>query len=224
MTSTIADMFRKSPFEPMRYHMNAVTECIKLVHPMFCAVRDGCHDELQELADKVFKLEHEADIIKDEIRRTIPTRFFLPVYRGDLLGYLKLQDDMADAVEDIAALLTIKKLSLAPTLVDTTFEFIAKVEEVCRKIHAVGDYIPTLVEGQMVGPNADHALELVADVEKTEWEADRISYKLSRELFAIDDEIKPSDLLLWFRIFGELGHLADFAEKNADRLRRMLAS
>ena len=71
----------------------------------------------------MFKAEHAADMIKDDIRRTIPKRFFLPVYRGDLLGYVKLQDDMADSVEDIAVLLTIKKLTLPPSLVDLTFDF-----------------------------------------------------------------------------------------------------
>ena len=85
-------------------------ECVKFVKPMFEAVRDGQYDGLQEIAKQVFKAEHEADIVKDEIRRTIPKRFFLPVYRGDLLGYLKLQDDMADSVEDVAVLLTIKNL------------------------------------------------------------------------------------------------------------------
>lgn len=220
--SMIRDLFKESPFEPLRYHMKTVWECVGFVRPMFEAVRDAKYDDLQNLARKVFKTEHEADIIKDDIRRTIPKRFFLPVYRGDLLGYLKLQDDMADSVEDIAVLLTIKHLVLPAPLVESTFEYIDRVVAVCKQTRDLADYLPTLVAGDMVGDEAEHALEMVASVEKAEWEADRVQYTLSQSLFALEDEMKATDVLLWFRIFGELGQLANFAEKSGDRLRRML--
>ena len=220
----IRDLFRESPFEPLRYHMKSVMECIGFVRPMFEAVRDGAHGQLHDLAKKVFKAEHQADLIKDDIRRTVPKRFFLPVYRGDLLGYVKLQDDMADSVEDIAVLLTIKKLELPVQLVEPTFEYVGKVEDVCQQTSAIADYLPTLVEGDMVGAEAEQALAMVAAVEKAEWEADRLQYSLSQKLFSLEDEIRPSDLLLWFRVFGELGQLANFAEKTGDRLRRMLST
>jgi predicted phosphate transport protein (TIGR00153 family) len=222
--SLIKDLFRESPFEPLRFHMKAVMECVALVRPMFEAVRDRRYDELQNLAKQTFKKEHQADIIKDDIRRTIPKRFFLPVYRGDLLGYVKLQDDMADAVEDIAVLLTIKNLQLPEPLVEPTFEYLAKVDEVCRQTQDIAGYLPTLVEGDMAGEEAEHALAMIAEVEKAEWEADRLQYTLSQKLFAQEETMKMTDLMLWFRIFGELGQLANFAEKTGDRLRRMLSS
>lgn len=220
----IRDLFRESPFEPLRYHMKSVMECVAFVRPMFEAVRDEQYDKLQQLAERVFKVEHEADLIKDDIRQTVPKRFFLPVYRGDLLGYVKLQDDMADSVEDLAVLLTLKHLKLPGALVETTFDTVGKVEEVCNGTQAIADYLPTLVDGDMAGAEAEHALSMVAAVEKMEWQADRLQYKLSRMLFALEDEIRPTDLFLWFRVFGELGQLANFAEKTGDRLRRMLAT
>ena len=222
IVSMIKDLFKESPFEPLRYHMKTVWECVGFVRPMFEAVRDTKYDDLQEIARKVFKTEHEADIIKDDIRRTIPKRFFLPVYRGDLLGYLKLQDDMADAVEDLAVLLTIKHLILPAALTEPTFEYVDRVVSVCEQTRALADYLPTLVAGDMVGKEATHALALITNVEKAEWEADRIQYTLSQSLFAHDEEMKATDILLWFRVFGELGQLANFAEKSGDRLRRML--
>ncbi len=222
--SMIRDLFRESPFEPLRYHMKSVMDCVSLVRPMFEAVRDGKYDELQALAKKTFKAEHQADLIKDDIRQTIPKRFFLPVYRGDLLGYVKLQDDMADSAEDVAVLLTLKNLELPPTLVEGTFEYVDKVVDVCRQTSALADYLPTLVEGDMVGTEAERALAMVAAVEKAEWEADRLQYSVSQALFALEDELKATDLLLWFRVFGELGQLANSAEKTGDRLRRMLST
>ncbi len=222
--SMIKDLFRESPFEPLRYHMKAVMECVGFLRPMFEAVRDARHDDVRGLAKGVFKAEHEADMIKDDIRRTIPKRFFLPVYRGDLLGYIKLQDDMADSVEDVAVLLTIKDLVLPPALVDLTFEYVTKVEEVCQGTRAISEYFPTLVEGDMVGAEAEKALAMVAGIERCEWEADRLQYQLSRDLFAQEEVMKATDIFLWFRVYGELGQLANFAEKTGDRLRRMLST
>lgn len=222
--SIISEKFRDSPFEPLRYHMATVMECISFVRPMFEAVRDGNQSELLALAKKVFKTEHEADKIKDEIRQTIPKRFFLPVYRGDLLGYLKLQDDMADAVEDIAVLLTLKKLTLPTPLVAPAFEYLEKVEDVCRQTRGIGDSLPKLVEGDMAGKEAERVLALIAAVDKAEWKADRLQYTLSQKLLEHEDELRPSDLMLWFKVFHELGQLANFAEKTGDRLRRMLAT
>lgn len=222
--SLIEEKFRESPFEPLRTHMATVMECIAFVRPMFEAVRDGNYENLQAIAKKVFKTEHDADIIKDEIRQTIPKRFFLPVYRGDLLGYLKLQDDMADAVEDLAVLLTLKPLMLPVGLSGPTFEYLDKVEDVCRQTRKIGDFLPTLVKGDMVGREAERALALIAEVDKAEWEADCLQYSLSQKLFEHEDEMKSSDLMLWFKVFHELGQLANFAEKTGDRLRRMLAT
>jgi len=220
----ISNLFRQSPFEPLRYHMGLVMKCVGFVLPMFEAVRDARYKELDKIARRVFKVEHQADIVKDDIRRVIPKRFFLPVYRGDLLGYVKLQDDMADAVEDVAFLLTIKNLTLPAELVEPTLEYVAKVVDVCRQAKDITDHMPKLVEVDMAGREADKALELVAAAEKGEWEADRMQYTLSQKLFSLEDQMKPTDLFLWFKIFGEVGQLANFAEKTGDRLRRMLVT
>ena len=109
-------------------------------------------------------------------------------------------------------------------MVEPSFEYLAKVEEVCRKTYTISDYLPTLLEGEMVGREAEHVIRLITEVEDCEGEADRLQYKLSKQLFALEDEMKPTDTILWSRVFGELGQLANFAEKTCDRLRRMLAT
>ena len=221
--SKIAELFRQSPFEPLRLHLDKVMECVSHVKPMFERARDQDYEGLKELVRLVFKQEHQADMIKDEIRQTIPKSFFLPVYRGDLLGYLALQDDMADSVEDVGVLLTIKHLAMPPQLVNQVFEYVDKVLWAADKAYDVGKELTVLVEKGFNGEEVDRIVGMVAVVERAEWEADRKQYEVSQALFALEDELKPADLLLWFRIFAVLGELANHAEKAADRVRRMLA-
>lgn len=219
----IEELFKSSPFEPLLHHLQKVRECVTLVRPMFQAVREEQYDRLEEIVKRVFKTEHEADAIKDEIRQVIPRSFFLPVYRGDLLGYLKLQDDMADAVEDLAILLTIKRLKMPPGMADSVFAYIDTVLRTCDKNYEINERLPDLVARGFHADQATGFLDLIREVEKAEWEADKVQYHLSQSLFAVEDQIKPSDLMLWWRIFLELGQLANHAEKLADRLRRMLS-
>jgi predicted phosphate transport protein (TIGR00153 family) len=221
--SKIAELFRQSPFDPLHHHMETVMECVSHVRPLFELVRKKDYPGLEALAKKIFKVEHQADLIKDEIRQTIPRSFFLPVYRGDLLGYLALQDSMADSVEDMAFLVTIKRLELPAGLVERFYEYVSKIVWVAEKAYDVSNELTVLAQNGFDGEGVEKILELVAAVEKAEWEADREHYELCKALFALEDELRSTDILLWFRVFGVLGELADYAEKAADRVRRMLA-
>ena len=216
------DGFQESPFGPLGAHMAKVRECVALVEPMFQAVRDTAYDTLKDLTGRVFKVEHEADVIKTAIRQAIPKTFYLPIYGGDLLAYLKLQDDIADSVEDIAVVLTLKNLAIPEGLRDDTQAYVQKVLEVCEHLFQCTDRLAGLTERDFGGPRAQQILELVAKAEHAEWEADKAAYALSKALFALDDTMKATDIFLWSSVFRELGTLANHADKTAERLRRML--
>lgn len=216
------DRFEEAPFGPLGEHMARVKECVALVEPMFHCVRDGDFEKLTQLADQVFKTEHKADIIKEEIRLAIPRLFDLPIYRGDLLAHLKLQDDMADEVEDVAVVLTIKKLSMPRGLNDDVMAYVAQVLEVCEHLFRCTDQLADFKESDFGGERGREILKLVAEAERSEWEADKAQYSLAKKLFALDDEMKATDIFLWSGVFRQLGKLANHADKTAERLRRML--
>ncbi len=220
--SSILDLFRKSPFEPLYQHMLKVKECIQLVKPLFEAVFEEDYKKIEQLVKKVSKVEHEADEIKNEIRNTLPKGIFLPVHRDDILGYLKLQDSMADAIEDIAVLLTIKKLKVHPDLKEPMLNYVNKVLEVCTLIDKATDKLKVLVEVAFGGKEAEEVIDIIAKAEHAEWESDKIELEVAKKLFALENEIPPTEIFLWFFIFGKLGMLANHAEKTGDRLRRML--
>ena len=213
----------RSPFGPLAEHMQRVRGCVDLVLPMFESVRAGDYDKLQRLASEVFKAEHEADKIKTRIRQTIPTAFALPVYRGDLLAFVHVQDEMADAAEDLAVQLTIKRLDLPGTLAEHVLEYVRQALKVCGKLYEAVELLKDVVEADFDGPRGQQVMTLVDQAEHEEWVADKMQYKLAQELFALEDQLKPTDILLWSEIFKNLGALANHADKTAERLRRMLA-
>ncbi|UCG33464.1 MAG: TIGR00153 family protein [Phycisphaerales bacterium] len=218
------ELFSESPFEPLRQHMDKVKETVDLLRPMFERVRDKDYQGLEEISKRVFKLEHQADQIKTEIRRTIPTTFFLPVYRGDLLSYLKLQDNIADSVENLAVLLTIKKLELPEKLAPDVLALVDKVLEVYQSVYEITGLLRELTKAGLEGEGIGDVLDKVSRAELGEWEADKVQYALARKLFALEEEMRATDVFLWSNIFTTLGKLANHAEKTGDRIRRMLTT
>lgn len=223
---SLADQFRESPFGPLGRHMAEVKNCVALVLPLIEAVRSGDQAKLKELAEQTFKVEHAADTIKTELRAAMPKVFSLPIYRGDLLAFLKLQDDMADAVEDLAVIVTLKRTLVVPTgLDDELLAYVGKVLEVCDHLFLCTDQLGGLTEADFFGPKREEILAHAEKAEHAEWEADKAAYSLSQHIFDLEDELnlKATDIMLWGKVIQQLGKLANHADKTAERLRRMLA-
>ncbi len=106
---TIFELFGKSPFEPIAKHGQMVEDVIREVRPLVHAFLQQDWSEVKEVADRISRMEHKADQLKAEIRDHLPRSVFLPVDRGDLLRLLKAQDHMADDVEDLAVLATMRQ-------------------------------------------------------------------------------------------------------------------
>lgn len=212
----------RSPFDALADHLKHVRACVDLVPSMFECIRAGDYDQLKKISEQVFHSEHEADKVKTEIRRTIPTTFSLPVYRGDLLAFVHVQDELADTAEDLAVQLTIKRLSLPEALSDHVITYVQQVVKVCEKLYNALALLRDLTEDDFGGPRGKQIMALVAEAEHEEWVADKLQYKLAQRLFALEDQMKPTDIFLWAQIFQNLGALANHADKTAERLRRML--
>jgi len=220
--SIISKLFGKSPFEPLYQHMLKVKECVDLVRPLMDALLKGDEKKVKEIAKRVFKAEHEADLVKKDIRNHLPKSIFLPVARGDLLRFLKEQDHIADSAEDLAALLILRKTTVPEELKDEIRDFVDKVLETYEMAMTVSSEIKILAETSFGGVEAHKVIELIEQLKVKEWEADKAQMKAAKKLFAIEKELDPVSVMMWTRIFDELGTLANHAENAGDQMRMML--
>lgn len=218
----ILDMFRKSPFEPLYEHRLRVRECIDLVKPLFEAVFLADLVEQKRISDLIVKAEKSADLFKDEIRRIVPKAVFLPVNREDLLRYLKIQDDLSDAVEDIMVLLGFKQINAPAALQKAVLEYVDTVLQVCYLSDEATNHLRPLVESGFGGEDARIVIGLVDQLDAAEQNADDAERTAVHLMFELEDMMKPSDLILWFKILDLVGDLADYAEKTGELLRTML--
>lgn len=216
------DLFKKSPFGPLVEHLNMVKLCMDDLKPLFLASIDKNYEKVDYYVKEISKYEHKADIIKTEIRNNLPKGIFLPVHREELQDYLKLQDAIADTVEDISLLLAMKKLHVPDDLKEDLLKFIDKIIEVWEASYTVTKELSLLVEVAFSGHEANVVLEKIEIVERLEWECDCVGMKLAKHLFELENKISPVDIMLWFKIFDVMGKLANNCEKTAVMLRRFL--
>ena len=112
----ISSMFARSPFKPLRDHMDKVAESVVPLKEFFEALHQEDYAKVKEIQQQVSLAEKEADIIKNEVRDHLPRSVFMPINRRDLLEMLDMQDTIADVAQDIVNLLTLRKMSLPKEL------------------------------------------------------------------------------------------------------------
>lgn len=220
---TIEKLFGKSPFGPLAEHARRVQATVELVRPFLEAFLARDWERCEELHVEVSRREHEADKQKHRIRDQLPKSIFLPVDRGDVLRYLKQQDDIADAAEDLTVLLTLRNIETPEELGRRILEFADQVIHTSELLLEAGLGLADLFEASFGGPEVDRVLAMAAEVGRQEWEADKREREVTRALLAHQDGMDPIDLLLWMRALDVLGQLANHAENAGDQLRMMLA-
>jgi len=220
---TIFQLFGKSPFGPLVEHTRRVHSTVELISPLFEAFLDEDWERSRELYQQISRLEHKADLTKNEIRDTLPKSIFLPVDRQDMLRYLKEQDAIADAAEDVAVIVTMRQTSCPETLKPEVMHLVEQVIKTSELLLDAGLELQRLFESSFGGPEMVKVLDMVSEVNDQEWEADKVQGSLSRALLEHEEELGAVSIILWMRIIEVLGQVANHAENTGDLLRMMLA-
>lgn len=212
----LVNLFGRSPFAPLRLHMERVAACTNKLTSLFEAL--GSQETIELLAKEVSKLEHEADLTKNELRTSLKSSLFLPVDRLSLLEVLSLQDALADQAEDIAVLLTFRKMTLPNSIASFFPPFLEKNLESISAVYKVVEELQVLAESSFGGAEANKLRAMVHHVAYLEHEADLLQRPMLKSLFAHEEEFTFASFDLWVRIIGEVGQLSNLAEKLANRV------
>ncbi|MCZ6679671.1 MAG: TIGR00153 family protein [Candidatus Poribacteria bacterium] len=220
---SIFNLFAKSPFGPTQAHLKKAVECAQQLRPLFEAVCAEDDTEIQRVTDFINQLEHETDQIKNEIRNHLPKSLFLPIDRRDLLELIHMQDSIADSTQEVAGMLTLKKLRLPEDLKPNAMELIDEILVTCDMAATIGFEMDELTETSFGGPEADKVLDMINQLDDSETKSDVIGVRLARQLFALEDQMSPVDVMLWYQVFYTAGQVANYAERMGNRLRLLIA-
>ena len=219
---TILSMFAKSPFKPLVSHIDKVNECVNQIIPLFEAYQSKDYKKVEEISKDISTFEHKADQIKSDIRQHLPQSIFLPVDKRDFMGLLSAQDDIADAVEDLAVLMRIKNIDipkeLCEPLMNLVTHTVALANDACGIIRELED----LLEASFGGAEAEKVEKMASSLGAAEYEADKKQFLLARKLFSLND-LSAADLFLLNELIKKLGGVADQSEKIGKTLQIFLS-
>ena len=217
-------LFGKSPFGPIIKHAKKVNECIDLVNPVIKAWLNEDWKQIEKLRKEVSRKEHEADKMKITIRSNLPKSLFYPVPRGDLLRILQNQDNIADAVEDLCVVLSLRKTKIPKSLTDDFQDFAKQVIETAQMLLKANEELETLLEASFTGPHTEKVLKIVDEIGTLEWKCDTKGHDLVKKLISMEDTLDPLTIIFIMKIIEVLGNLSNHAENCGDNLRHLIIS
>ncbi|MBN2456095.1 MAG: TIGR00153 family protein [Sedimentisphaerales bacterium] len=214
--------FAPSPIIQLHEHSKKVHDCVELLRPLANALLDGDYEEIEKLHKQVSKAEHKADQIKTELRDCMTKTYFLSVGRMELSRFLGYQDDVADAAEDFAVLLLLRKTRFPEELKDEFIKLVDQVITVCEHLLAVAEKLSVLAKAAFTGGKTAEVLEAIEKIGQEEWQADLIEMDFARHFYGMEDKLDPITIFFLDKYCKTLSRVSNNAEKAAKYLRLII--
>ncbi len=220
--NAMARLFGRSPFVPLQLHLDKISDCVEASVALLEKIRSGESQDVVEEAREISKLEHKADLVKNDIRNNLPRGLFMAIDRSQLLEILSLQDSIADKGEDIAVLMSIRPVKVLDNLRDPLKEYIDGNLGAFHKVKEVMRELDVLIESGFGGAEANRVNDMIEGVAIAEHECDIMQRKLMKSVLDHEDELSVGDFFVWQRLLHEIAGISNYSEKLANRVRMLL--
>ena len=222
-SSYFSRIFGNSPVSPLQKHIDKVVLCVEQLIPYFDCVMKNDWEQATKIQTKLVMLENDADEIKNLLRMQLPSSLFMPMDRRDVLDVLQLQDKIANKAKDIAGLVLGRKMSLPESICNTYIEFLNRCIDAILQAQVAINELDELVVVGFRGNEVTRVKEMIEELHVIEGETDKIQIKLRAELYKIEKDLPPVDVMFIYKIIEWTGDLADNAQSTGNRLQLMLA-
>ncbi|HEC76986.1 MAG TPA: TIGR00153 family protein [Thermoplasmatales archaeon] len=220
----VGDTYRKkSPFEGLFEHMKKVRECISILRDGLMKYIEGEFENFHTVAEKVSELEHEADLIKGNIRAHLPRSILMPVDKRYFLWVLREEDAILDHAENLAQLLDLRHTNIPDELREDFKEHMNLVAQTVEEMEKAVENVKDLIETSFSGKEREESKKYIHNVHQKEWEADQKRYEITKKIYAIEKKLSPMDEYHLLKMVDWIDDIADHAENVADWLRAMIA-
>ena len=221
--TTISSLFGASPVRPLQQHMESVQECISELIPFFKAALKEDWTEAKKVQKKISKLERDADKLKRSLRLHMPKSLFMPVSRADLLEVLRMQDNIANKAKDVAGLIVGRKMSFPETINEKMIVFVQRCIDASKQAQKAINELDELVETGFGGSEVQLVQDMIKTLDEIESDTDKIQIKIRAELFKVEKDLPPIDVMFMYKVLDWVGDLGDLSQRVGSRLELLLA-
>lgn len=221
--SNLFKMFGRSPIRPLQKHMAKGHASVKELIGFFSHVMQRDWEQAAVSQEAITRIENEADEIKQDLRAHLPKNLFLPVPRQDVLQLLTMQDRIPNKAKDIAGLVLGRKMHLPEAIAPSYLDLLKRCSDATELTHKAINEIDELLESGFSGSEIHIIEDMIHKISQIEHETDEIQIKVRSELFAIENDLSPVDVIFLYKVIDWTGDIGDRAEQVANRLQLLLA-
>jgi hypothetical protein len=218
----VSRLFGASPFAMLVEHTRKVHACVAMLRPLVEALLAEDWEKIATLHHEMSRTEHEADVIKGQIRDQISKTYLLSVGRYELMEYLAVQDDVADAAEDFSVVLMLRRTKVHPELREDFLAFVDQVIKVSETLLGLAEELSKLAEAAFTGKEAERVLRTIDEIGEEEWKADKLQRRFAKHYYELEDKFDPTTLYFYDKYCLTLSRVANTAEKTAKYLRLII--
>ncbi len=221
MKEFISSIFGKSPVAPLQKHMKACHDCANLLVGLFDAAVEGDLVAMQSFRDQIVTLEDEADQLKFSIRSHLQRSVFMPVARNDLLDLILVQDKIANRCRDISGIMVGRKMSIPEPAAELFRKFVRKCVKAVKHAHKSINELDELFETSFRGAEMELVQNMIHRIDEIESESDALQQQLRHQLYAIESNYPPIDMMFLYNVITLIGEVGDMSERTGRRLEMM---
>ena len=156
--------------------------------------------ELEQMLDKMHRIEHQADIKKHDYNSALAKAFVTPVDREDLDMLSHQLDDVTDMIEEVLQLFYINNMQ---TIQPAAVEFAKKIVISCQLLNQLMGEFENFKKSKKIQP-------LIIELNDVEEECDRLYLSSMRALST--GNLDPLIVIAWRDIYAGLEACADACE------------
>jgi predicted phosphate transport protein (TIGR00153 family) len=185
VANVLANIFGKSPVQPLEKHVNIAYRCTRELIKFFAAVVAEDWDTATISRDKISALEHEADNLKKKIRLHLPKSLFMPVPREDLLELLLVQDKMANRTKDVSGLVFGRKMKIPDQIAKEFLKFVKRNVDAAKQARKSVRELDELFTTGFRGAEVSLVESLIEELDQIETDTDNQQAELRSALYEI---------------------------------------
>jgi len=214
----ISDLIKKSPFGPIQNHMEKSKASANELLIFLKAAVDTDWGKATQSRKIIVDLEHEADTLKAEVRSLVPKSIFLSVPREDVLELVKRADEIPNTAKDISGLMIGRRMEIPSQISSTFLQFSEEATEICNVAADAINHIDELFQFAFSSNAAEEMQKLIRQLDALEDQSDESEITLRAELFSIEKNLPPVDVIFLYNVINKIGALADRAEQVGHRI------
>ncbi len=223
MGNYISKIFGASPVGPIQDHMDTCYKCAKELIVFFELVVSDDWDQVEAARARIVNFEREADDLKKQLRAQLSKSLFMPVPRQDLLELLLVQDRIANLARDVSGLVFGRRMFIPLVIQKDFLAFVNRNVDAAEKARKSIRELDELYEAGFRGTEAELVESLVQELDQIEDDTDAMQARIRAELFAIEKDLPPIDVVFLYRVIELTGEIGDMAERIGRRLEVLLS-